>query len=113
MLRKTKAPPRRYRAGQFATPEMPKNVVISEDGAGISGTAEPGSAITIATPDGKPLGSGKRMAVIYPSRPAQTNGEQVTVTARNSANNVSPQLTAQARYHRPDKPIITPGAGRC
>ncbi|EAM6398095.1 BapA prefix-like domain-containing protein [Salmonella enterica] len=86
-------------APDSTAPEMPKNVVISEDGASISGTAEPGSAITIATPDGTPLGSGKADGeghFTLPLVPAQTNGEQVTVTATDSANNVSPPTTAQA-----------------
>ncbi|HFY4818388.1 TPA: BapA/Bap/LapF family large adhesin [Salmonella enterica subsp. enterica serovar Typhimurium] len=98
-------------APDSTAPEMPKNVVISEDGTSISGTAEPGSAITIATPDGKPLGSGKADGeghFTLPLVPAQTNGEQVTVTATDSANNVSPPTTAQAPdITAPDKPIIT------
>ncbi|ELT5256829.1 BapA prefix-like domain-containing protein [Salmonella enterica] len=98
-------------APDSTAPEMPKNVVISEDGTSISGTAEPGSAITIATPDGKPLGSGKADGeghFTLPLVPAQTNGEQVTFTATDSANNVSPPTTAQAPdITAPDKPIIT------
>ncbi|EBX9329636.1 type I secretion C-terminal target domain-containing protein [Salmonella enterica subsp. enterica serovar London] len=98
-------------APDSTAPEMPKNVVISEDGTSISGTAEPGSAITIATPDGTPLGSGKADGeghFTLPLVPAQTNGEQVTVTATDSANNVSPPTTAQAPdITAPDKPIIT------
>lgn len=98
-------------APDSTAPEMPKNVVISEDGASISGTAEPGSAITIATPDGTPLGSGKvdgEGHFTLPLVPAQTNGEQVIVTATDSANNVSPSTTAQAPdITTPDKPIIT------
>ncbi|EJD2344577.1 BapA prefix-like domain-containing protein, partial [Salmonella enterica] len=98
-------------APDSTAPEMPKNVVISEDGASISGTAEPGSAITIATPDGTPLGSGKvdgEGHFTLPLVPAQTNGEQVIVTATDSANNVSPPTTAQAPdITAPDKPIIT------
>ncbi|EDS9320983.1 BapA prefix-like domain-containing protein [Salmonella enterica] len=96
-------------APDSTAPEMPKNVVISEDGASISGTAEPGSSITITTPDGTPLGSGKADGeghFTLPLAPAQTNGEQVTVTA--TANNVSPPTTAQAPdITAPDKPIIT------
>ncbi|HCS0736522.1 TPA: BapA prefix-like domain-containing protein [Salmonella enterica subsp. enterica serovar Typhi] len=98
-------------APDSTAPEMPKNVVISEDGASISGTAEPGSSITITTPDGTPLGSGKADGeghFTLPLAPAQTNGEQVTVTATDSANNVSPPTTAQAPdITAPDKPIIT------
>ncbi|EEG1973435.1 BapA prefix-like domain-containing protein [Salmonella enterica] len=98
-------------APDSTAPEMPKNVVISEDGASISGTAEPGSAITITTPDGTPLGSGKADGeghFTLPLVPAQTNGEQVTVTATDNANNVSPPTTAQAPdITAPDKPIIT------
>lgn len=98
-------------APDSTAPEMPKNVVISEDGASISGTAEPGSSITITTPDGTPLGSGKVDSeghFTLPLVPAQTNGEQVTVTATDNANNVSPPTTAQAPdITAPDKPIIT------
>ncbi|EHU4284806.1 BapA prefix-like domain-containing protein [Salmonella enterica] len=96
-------------APDSTAPEMPKNVVISEDGASISDTAEPGSSITITTPDGTPLGSGKADGeghFTLPLAPAQTNGEQVTAT--DSANNVSPPTTAQAPdITAPDKPIIT------
>ncbi|ECB7945379.1 BapA prefix-like domain-containing protein [Salmonella enterica subsp. enterica serovar Kottbus] len=98
-------------APDSTAPEMPKNVVISEDGTSISGTAEPGSAITITTPDGTPLGSGKADGeghFTLPLAPAQTNGEQVTVTATDNANNISPPTTAQAPdITAPDKPIIT------
>lgn len=98
-------------APDSTAPEMPKDVVISEDGASISGTAEPGSAITITTSDGTPLGSGKvdgEGHFTLPLVPAQTNGEQVTVTATDGANNVSPPATAQAPdITAPDKPIIS------
>ncbi len=103
-------PPRRL-SPTVPRRKMPKNVVISEDGASISGTAEPGSAITIATLDGKPLGSGKADGEGHftPSpRPFARPHEQVTVTATDSANNVSLPTTAQAPdITAPDKPIIT------
>lgn len=68
-------------APDSTAPEMPKNVVISEDGASISGTAEPGSSITITTPDGTPLGSGK----------VDSEGLNVlTATATDAAGNSSP-----------------------
>ncbi|CHB28874.1 VCBS repeat-containing protein [Salmonella enterica subsp. enterica serovar Typhi] len=77
-------------APDSTAPEMPKNVVISEDGASISGKADGEGHFTL------------------PLAPAQTNGEQVTVTATDSANNVSPPTTAQAPdITAPDKPIIT------
>ncbi|EAW9075485.1 biofilm-associated protein BapA, partial [Salmonella enterica] len=98
-------------APDSTAPEMPKDVVISEDGASISGTAEPGSAITITTSDGTPLGSGKvdgEGHFTLPLVPTQTNGEQVTVIATDGANNVSPPATAQAPdITAPDKPIIS------
>ncbi|ELX5635864.1 BapA prefix-like domain-containing protein [Salmonella enterica subsp. enterica serovar Infantis] len=85
-------------APDSTAPEMPKNVVISEDGTSISGTAEPGSAITIATPDGKPLGSGKVGSAVANGTgefvvtlsPAQTDGGTLTAIAIDRAGNNGP-----------------------
>ncbi|WP_170953010.1 Ig-like domain-containing protein, partial [Salmonella enterica] len=80
-------------------PEMPKNVVISEDGTVSAAPPNRVAPSRSPAPDGKPLGSGKADGeghFTLPLVPAQTNGEQVTVTATDSANNVSPPTTAQA-----------------
>lgn len=100
-------------APDSTAPEMPKNVVISEDGASISGTAEPGSSITITTPDGTPLGSGKVDSeghFTLPLVPAQTNGEQVP-----SPPPTTPTTSArQPQRKRPiSPPRISPLSLRC
>ncbi|EMG0296786.1 BapA prefix-like domain-containing protein [Salmonella enterica] len=85
-------------APDSTAPEMPKNVVISEDGTSISGTAEPGSAITIATPDGTPLGSGDHL---------------LTARANDPAGNESPEsisFTLRIDTQAPDAPQIVSAA---
>ncbi|WP_411899313.1 Ig-like domain-containing protein, partial [Salmonella enterica] len=85
-------------------------VGMREEGHTKGGRGERGRATPIATPGGKPLGSGKADGeghFTLPLVPEQTNGEQVTVTATDSANNVSPPTTAQAPdITAPDKPSI-------
>lgn len=97
-------------APDSTTLEMLKNVVISEDGASISGTTEPDGAIIITAPNGMLLGSGKvdgEGHFTLSTIPAQTNGKRVTVTAIGGANNVSPPTTAQTLdITAPDNPII-------
>ncbi|CGC50587.1 VCBS repeat-containing protein [Salmonella enterica subsp. enterica serovar Typhi] len=80
-------------APDSTAPEMPKNVVISEDGASISGTAEPGSSITITTPDGTPLGSAVANGTgefVVTLSPAQTDGGTLTAIAIDRAGNNGP-----------------------
>ncbi|SUG64799.1 large repetitive protein [Salmonella enterica subsp. enterica] len=92
-------------APDSTAPEMPKNVVISEDGTSISGTAEPGSAITIATPDGKPLGQrqSRWRRSFYPSPRPRTDQRRTGYRHRHRQRQQRQPAnhSASARYHRP------------
>ncbi len=91
-------------APDSTAPEMPKNVVISEDGASISGTAEPGSSITITTPDGTPLGSGKADGEGHFTLPSPRTDQRRTGYRHRHRQRQQRQpanYSASARYHRP------------
>lgn len=97
-------------APDTTAPLAPKDVTVSLDGTSVTGTAEPGSSITITAPNGSTIGTGKTGSdghFTVPLSPAQTNGETVSVTATDSAKNESPAQTADAPdITAPDKPII-------
>ncbi|MCG8163828.1 hypothetical protein JMY81_23895, partial [Brenneria goodwinii] len=71
---------------------------ISEDGLTVSGTAEPGSMVTITLPNSTILTATTDAFGVYSTElsPALTNGEAVTVTATDAAGNVSTPTTATA-----------------
>ncbi|WP_439645605.1 Ig-like domain-containing protein [Citrobacter rodentium] len=82
------------------TPPQPAgNLDVSDDGTTVTGTAEPGSTITIRDPAGNPIGQGKtddqgNFNVVLDT--PQTNGETVTVVVTDTANLTSPPATAVA-----------------
>lgn len=91
-------------------PNAPSSLQFSSDGKTVTGTAEPGSTITLKDTNGNVVGTGKTGSdgsfTITLGTPL-TNGEQVTATATDSAGNTSqgtnvtaPDLTA------PDAPTI-------
>jgi len=91
-------------------PNPPSNLKFSSDGASVTGTAEPGSTITLKDSSGHVVGTGKTGSdgtfTIELGTPL-TNGEQITATATDSSGNTSqaghvtaPDLTA------PDAPDI-------
>lgn len=91
-------------------PNAPTNLQFSPDGTSVSGTAEPGSTITLTDANGNLVGTGKAGSdgkfTIELGTPL-TNGEQITATATDSSGNVSqeghvtaPDLTT------PDAPDI-------
>ncbi|WP_220701797.1 Ig-like domain-containing protein, partial [Brenneria goodwinii] len=71
---------------------------ISEDGLTVSGTAEPGSAVTVTLPNNATLTiTADAFGVYSIGLPvALTNGEAVTVTAADAAGNVSAPTMATA-----------------
>lgn len=91
-------------------PNAPSGLQFSADGKTVSGSAEPGSTITLKDANGNVIGTGKTGSdgnfSVSLGTPL-TNGEQVTATATDSAGNTSqgssviaPDLTA------PDAPTI-------
>ncbi|MCS5452236.1 BapA/Bap/LapF family large adhesin [Enterobacter huaxiensis] len=91
-------------------PNAPTNLQFSADGTTVTGTAEPGSTITLKDANGNLVGTGKtgsdgRFTIVLGT--PLTNGEQLTATATDSSGNTSqaghvsaPDLTA------PDAPDI-------
>lgn len=73
-------------------PNAPSNLQFSSDGKTVTGTAEPGSTITLKDADGNLVGTGKTGSdgkfTIVLSTPL-TNGEQLTATATDSSGNTS------------------------
>lgn len=91
-------------------PNAPSGLQFSPDGKTVSGTAEPGSTITLKDADGNVIGTGKTGSdgkfTIDLGTPL-TNGEQITATATDSSGNTSPGTTVTAPdTTAPDAPDI-------
>nr|WP_223866132.1 Ig-like domain-containing protein [Enterobacter hormaechei] len=86
-------------APDLTAPDAPANLEVSPDGKTVSGTAEPGSTVTLKDADGNTIGTGKAGSdgkfTIDLGTPL-TNGEQITATATDPSGNTSPgvQVTA-------------------
>lgn len=52
------SPPATTLAPDTTPPQPAENLEVSDDGTTVTGTAEPGSTVTIRDPDGNPIGSG-------------------------------------------------------
>ncbi len=86
-------------AADITPPAAPGNLVVADDGASVSGTAEPNSTIIIKAPDGTIIGqdtAGPDGTFTIPISPAQTNGEALEVTATDGSGNTSPSGFADA-----------------
>ncbi|POT56297.1 Ig-like domain repeat protein [Citrobacter amalonaticus] len=80
-------------------PASPSGLVVAADGESVSGQAEPGSTVTIKDATGNVLGTGVANAggqFIVPLTSPQTNGEALTATAKDAAQNVSQPSTVLA-----------------
>ena len=89
----------------------PSGLKFSSDGKTVTGTAEPGSTITLKDANGNVIGTGKTGSdgsfTVSLGTPL-TNGEQVTATATDNAGNTSPGTTLNAPdTTAPDAPAIT------
>ncbi|MXG37511.1 hypothetical protein GRW62_36620, partial [Escherichia coli] len=73
-------------------PTAPTNLQFSDDGKTVTGTAEPGSTVTLKDADGNVVGTGKTgndgKFTIVLDKPL-TNGEVITATATDSSGNTS------------------------
>ncbi|MEG7492853.1 Ig-like domain-containing protein, partial [Enterobacter hormaechei] len=97
-------------APDLTAPDAPANLEVSPDGKTVTGTAEPGSTVTLKDADGNTIGTGKAGSdgkfTIDLGTPL-TNGEQITATATDPSGNTSPgvQVTAPD-LTAPDAPEI-------
>ena len=92
-------------ANDSTAPGAPGNLDVSDNGASLTGSGEPGATVTVRGPGGSVIGTGTVAAdgsFSVPLSPAQTNGEIVTATLSDAAGNVSGPATATA----PD--LLTP-----
>jgi VCBS repeat-containing protein len=92
-------------------PNAPSGLTFSSDGKTVTGTAEPGSTVTLKDANGNVIGTGKTGSdgnfTVSLGTPL-TNGEQVTATATDNAGNTSPGTTLNAPdITAPDAPAIT------
>ncbi|WP_261833079.1 Ig-like domain-containing protein, partial [Leminorella grimontii] len=92
-------------------PGAPGNLVISVDGKTVSGTAEPGSSVTVRDADGNVIGTGTTgddgQFTIDLNTP-QTNGETLTANATDAAGNTGPSANVTAPDSTPPlAPVIT------
>ncbi|MBS7442560.1 BapA/Bap/LapF family large adhesin [Enterobacter sp. 120016] len=92
-------------------PNPPSGLTFSSDGKTVTGTAEPGSTVTLKDANGNVIGTGKTGSdgnfTVSLGTPL-TNGEQVTATATDNAGNTSPGTTLNAPdITAPDAPAIT------
>ena len=92
-------------------PNAPSGIKFSSDGKTVTGTAEPGSTVTLKDANGNVIGTGKTGSdgnfTVSLGTPL-TNGEEVTATATDNAGNTSPGTTLNAPdITAPDAPAIT------
>lgn len=91
-------------------PNAPSSLTFSSDGKTVTGTAEPGSTITLKDANGNVIGTGKTGSdgnfTVSLGTPL-INGEQVTATATDAAGNTSQSATVTAPdLTAPDAPTI-------
>lgn len=79
-------------APDTTAPAAPENVLVAENGTSISGTAEPGSTVTITDSSGNKLGDAQADGdgnFTVPLFPNQTTGDTLTAVATDPAGNNS------------------------
>ncbi|WP_288467816.1 BapA/Bap/LapF family large adhesin [uncultured Enterobacter sp.] len=91
-------------------PNAPSSLTFSSDGKTVTGTAEPGSTITLKDANGNVIGTGKTGSdgnfTVSLGTPL-INGEHVTATATDAAGNTSQSTTVTAPdLTAPDAPTI-------
>ncbi|KGQ54055.1 hypothetical protein IO44_10600 [Gallibacterium anatis str. Avicor] len=87
-------------APDSTSPNKPEDLDVSDDGTHVTGTAEPGSTVTVKDEQGNVIGTGKaneedgKFNVTI--NPPKTNGEELTVEAKDEAGNPSQPNTVKA-----------------
>lgn len=104
------SPPATTLAPDTTPPQPAGNLDVSDDGTTVTGTAEPGSTVTIRDPDGNPIGNGQtdgegHFTVMLDT--PQTNGETLTATVTDPAN----QNSTPANVTAPDTTAPQPPTG--
>ncbi|MBG6762545.1 BapA prefix-like domain-containing protein [Pseudomonas aeruginosa] len=88
--------------------------VDPSNGTTLSGTAEPGSSVTLTDGNGNPIGQvtadGSGNWTYTPSTPI-ANGTVVNVVAQDAAGNSSPPATVTVDSSAPPAPVINPSNG--
>lgn len=91
-------------------PLRPSNLQVSTDGSQVTGRAEPGSTVSIdINGDGQPDASvvvGPGGQFVIPLSPPLSNGETITVVARDVAGNTSPSVSLAAPDTTPPPPPV-------
>uniref|UniRef100_UPI000EADA807 Ig-like domain-containing protein n=1 Tax=Pseudomonas aeruginosa TaxID=287 RepID=UPI000EADA807 len=89
-------------------------VVEPSNGSELSGTAEPGSSVTLTDGNGNPIGQttadGSGNWSFTPSTPLP-NGTVVNVVARDAAGNASPPASVTVDAVAPATPVVNPSNG--
>ncbi|MEQ9862622.1 Ig-like domain-containing protein, partial [Pectobacterium cacticida] len=102
-------------APDITAPDAPTNLVVAEDGTAVSGNAEPGSTVTLTDASDNIIGSAAVDAdgsFTISLTPALLNGESITATATDAADNVSaPATTAAPDITAPNAPTVLTVAG--
>ncbi len=97
-------------APDTTAPDAPNGLVVNETGTQLTGNAEAGSTVIVKDPEGNVVGSVKADPTGHftlPLSPAQDNGETLTVTATDMANNTSlPGFAHAPDITAPDQPVI-------
>ncbi|WIM81652.1 Ig-like domain-containing protein [Gallibacterium anatis] len=86
------SPSNTVKADDNTPPNKPDNLDVSDDGAHVTGTAEPGSTVTVKDENDNPIGTataGDDGQFDVAINPPKTNGEELKVTATDNANNTS------------------------
>ncbi|MEB4674188.1 Ig-like domain-containing protein [Enterobacteriaceae bacterium G50] len=86
-------------AGDTTAPAAPENLQINDEGTHVTGTAEPGSTVTIVDVNNQPLGSataGDDGKFDVTLTTPQTNGEVLLATATDTHENSSPTSSITA-----------------
>jgi VCBS repeat-containing protein len=89
--------------GDTTPPTAPANLAVSGDGKTVTGTAEPGSTVTVKDGNGQIIGKGTAGSdghFTIPVTNPQIGGEKLDVTATDKAGNTGPAATVTA----PDVP---------
>ncbi|WP_449429784.1 BapA/Bap/LapF family large adhesin [Pseudomonas putida] len=95
-------------APDLTPPAQPTGLQLDATGTLLSGTAEPGSSITVRGPDNAVIGTLEVPAngqFIVTLSPAQNNGQLLTVVSTDDAGNTSLPATYQAADTLPPPPV--------
>ncbi len=95
-------------APDLTTPTVATGITVAADGAGLSGTAEAGTTVTVRDASGTAVGSvtvASNGTFTVPLSPPQTDGGALQVTVADGAGHVSaPVVVAAADQLAPDDP---------